>query len=180
MNAIAETAAPSLHTAASRLPVCVARMFERRTVMFAWAVLALAIVHPPHETGLQLCLFHASTGVPCPGCGLVRSLACAARALFERSWTYHPVGIPLLLLFAGIAIVGVLPAGWRDALQHAMLRRATLVRAITIVLFTGFAVFGMLRAIDVIVNLALERNLAVCDLHAADSTRLLTVDDHGH
>ena len=84
------------------------RVFERcfgpRNTAFAWFVLLVAAMHPPYETSLNLCWLRASTGIPCPGCGLTRSLASAVRGLVETSWSYHPFGLPLLglvLMLAG-------------------------------------------------------------------------------
>ena len=135
------------------LPNCVSRLFQRSTVIFAWAVLAVALLHPPHETGLRVCLMHAATGVPCPGCGLIRSVASAARGLVERSWHYHPFGIPLLALCACVAVVGILPAAYRNAVQGWLARRPRAVRLFTLVVFSVFIVFGTMRAITFIVAL---------------------------
>ena len=40
-----------------------------------------------------LCTFRNMTGIPCPGCGLLRSMVTAVRAEFAKSWEYHRLGI---------------------------------------------------------------------------------------
>ncbi len=45
----------------------------------------------------QVCTFHTLTGIPCPGCGLTRSLVAAVRGDFAGSWSSHRLG--LLTLF---------------------------------------------------------------------------------
>jgi len=57
----------------------------------AWSGLFLAAVTPPHGAGFTVCWLKASTGIPCPGCGLTRSLSCALRGMFMESWQYHPM-----------------------------------------------------------------------------------------
>ena len=44
----------------------------------------------------DLCLFHSVTGLPCPTCGLTRSIAAAARLDLAASWRFHPFGAFLL------------------------------------------------------------------------------------
>lgn len=38
------------------------------------------------------------TGLPCPGCGMTRSVICFAFGQFARGWQYNPLGICWLLL----------------------------------------------------------------------------------
>ena len=45
--------------------------------LVAWVVLVVALVHPPHGLGVEVCWTRAATDVPCPGCGLTRSVSCA-------------------------------------------------------------------------------------------------------
>jgi hypothetical protein len=131
---------------------CIVRLFARPTILCAWAALAIAVLHPPHETGLQLCWMHASTGVPCPGCGVIRSMASAAHGVAERSWDYHPFGIPLLLGFASIAIISVLPLGAREEIARHLSKRAAIVNVLTVALLAGFIAFGAARALHVLAD----------------------------
>ena len=45
----------------------------------------------------DLCLFHRWTGLPCPGCGLARSLAAACCLDFPAAFRFHAFG-PFLAL----------------------------------------------------------------------------------
>jgi Protein of unknown function (DUF2752) len=49
----------------------------------------------------HFCLFQRLLGVPCPGCGITRSLLAAARCDFSAAWKFNPAGIViwLFLLF---------------------------------------------------------------------------------
>src|ERR1051325_2281891 len=80
-----------------------------RNVLLAWTVLAIAALHPPHGSGLPLCWMKASSGIPCPGCGLMRSVSCAARGMYIDAWRYHPFGPLLVLTCIGAALWSLAP-----------------------------------------------------------------------
>lgn len=49
----------------------------------------------------HFCLFQRVLGIPCPGCGISRSLLAAARFHFSAAWNSNPAGIAIwfFLLF---------------------------------------------------------------------------------
>ena len=57
---------------------------------------------------------YGTTGVPCPGCGVTRSLSCGLRGLWLESWNYHPMGLLILALFAFTAAQSLLPRAARE------------------------------------------------------------------
>ena len=48
----------------------------------------------PHSHG-PACIFRLTTGIPCPGCGMTRSLSSIWRGDFLLSLRFHPLGLPL-------------------------------------------------------------------------------------
>ena len=62
----------------------------------------------------SLCVFHITTGLPCPGCGMTRAIVCCCHGRFADSIGYHPLG---LIVFAWIVVAAVLrlpfPDAWR-------------------------------------------------------------------
>jgi hypothetical protein len=46
----------------------------------------------------SVCTFRRTTGVPCPGCGLTRSIVAAVHDGWKASYAYHRLG-PLLVLY---------------------------------------------------------------------------------
>ncbi len=119
---------------------------NRRNVSAAWAVLLVAVVHPPHGLGVSLCWVRASAGTLCPGCGLTRSMSSAARGMWEQSWAYHPFGIALLAIFMSIAVFGVLPARRRRPIHRFLLRHRTASHLAGTGLIAAFITYGVLRA----------------------------------
>jgi hypothetical protein len=45
------------------------------------------------------CIFKWGTGLPCPFCGVTRSLASLIRGDFKEALFYHPLSVPLFLLY---------------------------------------------------------------------------------
>ena len=79
------------------------------------AVAALVALHfsPRTGLGLPLCMFRQLTGLPCPGCGLTRSLIVLAHGDLATAARMHPAGFPLFLLLLALALLALAPAAWR-------------------------------------------------------------------
>lgn len=52
----------------------------------------------------SLCPFKNITGLPCPGCGLTRSVVYSAHGQWQQAITYHPFG-PLFIAGLGVALL---------------------------------------------------------------------------
>jgi hypothetical protein len=65
----------------------------------------------------SLCLFQTMTGLPCPGCGMTRSLVCCCHLRFADSIIYHPLG-PVVFIWSLAAALRrlPLPLSWRQRL----------------------------------------------------------------
>ena len=63
------------------------------------------------ESGPVICPVRRLTDVPCPGCGLTRSLTRSMHGQFYEAATVHPAGLPLVALLVGWAITGPAHAG---------------------------------------------------------------------
>ncbi len=50
------------------------------------------------------CAFHASTGLPCPTCGLTRSVVMSLHGEFARAWALAPGGPALTIGLAAFAL----------------------------------------------------------------------------
>ncbi len=122
------------------------RWFGKMPVRVAWLGLLLAVLSPPHGTGVTLCLFRACTGIPCPGCGMTRSMSCGLRGMFLESWHYHPLGLIILALFIATALLSLLPGLWQQRLARAMESRAFLFNILYLGFLFVFIAFGVTRA----------------------------------
>ncbi len=71
------------------------------------------------------CLSRVLLHLPCPGCGLTRAMAAAWRGDLWASFTYHPLGLPVMMLSAFLLLHRVCPPRWR--LRRALDRGAILL-----------------------------------------------------
>ncbi len=72
-----------------------------------------------------LCVFRSVTGIPCPGCGLARSMVTAVHGGVIRSLEYHRLGFIILayvfVQFIYRGSVLVFPNFWMRSLRFASL-----------------------------------------------------------
>ncbi|MET3931654.1 hypothetical protein ABIE51_003541 [Lysobacter sp. OAE881] len=82
------------------------RAFEMRTaVVGATAVLTLlgaALLRVFQPESLWPCIFHAVTGLHCPGCGLTRMLHALVHGDVARAWSMNPLAMIALPLLAAM------------------------------------------------------------------------------
>ncbi|HWI57550.1 MAG TPA: DUF2752 domain-containing protein [Bacillota bacterium] len=119
----------------------------RHCVWVAWLGLLAATLSPPHGSGFLVCWVQSATGVPCPGCGLTRSLSCGLRGRFLESWHYHPMGLLILALFAFTALQSLCPKTLRDRLAQYLQSRPALFHALYLASVATFLSFGLLRGL---------------------------------
>jgi hypothetical protein len=81
----------------------------------AWGLCALQAATGAGE-GLTLCPFKLATGHDCPGCGMGRAVVHAMRGQFGASFSFHPLGLPLLAVWTGWLLL--------EAARAAAARRA--------------------------------------------------------
>jgi hypothetical protein len=73
--------------------------------MLTITVPLLIMLSDPHiESSRSLCPFKLLTGLPCPGCGITKSIVFFYKGDIMRSFTYHIFG-PFVVLFCVLAII---------------------------------------------------------------------------
>lgn len=87
------------------------RLESRHVVaLVALACMGVAAVASFTSIPLLPCLFRMLTHIPCPGCGMTRSIAALVRGDVALSFRYHPLGPPLLLAALACLAMPFLPA----------------------------------------------------------------------
>ncbi len=101
-------------------------------LLFCLVILGGAVVFTPstpEAPSLQfgritlpnICIFRATTGLPCPGCGLTRSIVAAAHGKLAASFSHHRLGL-LVLIYVFLQFVFNLSyisiAKWRGSLYR--------------------------------------------------------------
>jgi len=110
-----------------------------------WPVSAIALVAlglsfifgPDSLPGLDICLFHAVTGLQCPGCGITRAFCAISHGQFAHAWGLNPFAYP----FYALAVVALVfpPIFWRVPEKWAI--------ASLLVLAAALIVFGVFRVV---------------------------------
>src|SRR5437016_605705 len=93
-------------------------LFGRWSRLFALIALALSGVLPKAGVGFSICLFHHWTKLPCPGCGLTRSVACITHLDPRAAFAYHPFGFVVYALFVVLAVSNFVGESGRLRIQR--------------------------------------------------------------
>jgi hypothetical protein len=95
-------------------------------------IVALHLVTLPDDERLTICQMRRVTGLPCPTCGITRSLSMLTKGEWRRACAYHPLGPVVAALLVG---------GWFYAIACSARGRAPQMPRNRVVL-VGIAVFG--------------------------------------
>jgi hypothetical protein len=103
----------------------------------AYAALAAQACLGIPQDGFTLCPFRLLTGHPCPGCGMGHALVAAMRGDLSASWNYHPLGLPLLILWTAWLAWGISNKargrGFSDGFTPVLRRPAVVWAALALV-----------------------------------------------
>jgi hypothetical protein len=113
-----------------------------RTV--AVAVMLVAPFFPIHGLGVDLCLLHAGTGLPCPGCGMTRALAALSQGHWSDAVALQPFALLAWPTLFVIAVTTLVP-GWFPKLRNWVEAHARSVGRVYRCCFIAFLAFGALR-----------------------------------
>jgi len=93
----------------------------------------------------EICTFHNLTGLPCPGCGLTRSLVAGVHGQWKVSFEYHRLGLVTLFYL----LLQIIYRGFKILSTN---QRMFLIRSGKI-LNKGFVILALLFVINWIFNL---------------------------
>ncbi|MGE0792328.1 MAG: DUF2752 domain-containing protein [Sandaracinaceae bacterium] len=135
------TTAPNL---APRVRPVHRRLLSPWSEGLAAVMLVASFLLPERGLGVPLCWFKAAFDLPCPGCGLTRSIVHISHLRFADALAYHPFGFPLYALAVALVVLAV----WRGGRRRLVRFLARHDRAAQRVywLFIGcFIAFGLGR-----------------------------------
>ncbi len=103
----------------------------------------------PERIGVELCWLRAISGLPCPGCGLTRSVCHLARGDVGRALWFHAFGLLVLpySLFAASSLLW--PPALRGQVRGVIDRHRASVELAYRVTVATFLAYGFLRAVAV-------------------------------
>jgi len=120
-------------------------VFSRFTARFAVVGLVLSFFLPTDGLGVPICWFKSYFELPCPGCGLTRSITCVSHLQFGKAWDYHPFGPLIYALFVANVVLLVVPREKREVLKNGISKNDRWLRPTYAVIVLSFLTFGCLR-----------------------------------
>lgn len=102
-------------------------MFSRPVATLCLLAVIVGIFLPPTGMGFSTCGMLKLFNMPCPGCGLTRSVSSFFHGQFAWSFHYHPFGWIFAVTFLLIGVTAPLPRSWRE---HLVARLSRLDRAL--------------------------------------------------
>jgi len=122
-------------------------LFRREVVILAWIALVVGIAMPPRGVGFSTCTMYVSTGLPCPGCGITRSVSSLFHGHWVWSWRYHPLGWLVALWVIGTAGSVFWPRGWRSKSWQFVAAHEKVAWRVFWVLLALWLLYGIVRLI---------------------------------
>ncbi len=110
-------------------------------------VMAASFVFPVGGLGIDLCLLHAFTGLPCPGCGMTRAIAALSHGQLLTALQLHPFA---LLAWPTFLVLALATLGGRRGVARFegwVSRHSRGVASLYQIAFFGFLAFGAGRLI---------------------------------
>ncbi len=120
-------------------------VFGPGTAWFSMVALALSFVLPKAGMGVTLCVFKLWTSLPCPGCGLTRSITCISHLSIHEAIHHHPFG-PVFYVIGLTSIAGRLAGAERRArIARWFDRHARPARVVYLAFMVSFIGYGLAR-----------------------------------
>ena len=95
------------------------------------------------EGKLSMCPFMRFLHIPCPGCGLSKSLLCLAQGHWQKSICYHPFGIVIELVAALVLLLSIIDIRKKTDMAYVLLNQPLLWR----VMAMAFGIFYISRLV---------------------------------
>lgn len=120
-------------------------LLNRLSMGLALGVLVMSFVLPAGGLGVPLCWFKALWGLPCPGCGMTRSLIRVSHGEIGEALYYHPFGPLVWGLVVALAAAIFIGEERRRRFGEWLDERARGARRVYLAFVFAFTAFGVVR-----------------------------------
>ena len=122
------------------------RLLSGAVSIVCLVALGVAVLFSPATLpSFQICWFARLTGLPCPGCGLTRSVCAIAHGHLAEAWHLHPFGYLFFVLFL-VGAAGPLISRVAPSLEKRLLKSWIAV-VFPAILVAGLVIFGVCRIV---------------------------------
>ena len=122
-------------------------LFGRWSVGVGLVVVLGALLLPLEGLGLDLCYVKSLTGLPCPGCGLTRSVLHASHGQPLAALQFNPFGPFVLALFAFSVSSLAWPKSWKARARVWLGQRGQVFKRGYLLVVGAFVAYGLARAV---------------------------------
>ena len=126
-------------------------LFNPLTAALGGFALIVSFFLPTEGLGVTMCWFKWLSGLPCPGCGLTRSVTCISQGQFSKAVAFHPFGPLVYALFvANVLMLGV-SAAKRESIKAKIAAADRWLRPVYMTIVAAFLAFGVGRIVYMLV-----------------------------
>lgn len=121
-------------------------MFKKLCIIASFPVFLIAARFIPFDRLPSTCVFFRFTGLPCPACGMTRSVMAITRLDFMLALQMNPLGIVFVGIFGLCWVISIyqIAAGRRTRLYDWAVRKSNLLALLGVVILILFGVFRII------------------------------------
>ena len=113
------------------------------------AIVSSFFIPPDGIPGFAVCLSSYVTGIPCPGCGLTRSISSISHGAFAKAFFYHPFGFIIYPVFVFLGTYALLPKRIKEKVKKYLMTKNDHIGTFYLFFIYSFIAFGAVRFITV-------------------------------
>ena len=127
-------------------------IFSPLTGCCALLALTLSVFLPADGLEITVCWFRWCFELPCPGCGLTRSITSISHLQFENAWRYHPFGPLVYAVFVANTLLLIIPQTMRGKFRNKISSHSWWLYPLYMAIVLSFCVFGGMRLLVVMMS----------------------------
>lgn len=121
------------------------------TTITSLLVIIISFILPTDGLDRSTCGLYILTKLPCPACGLTRSVTSISHIKFNKAFYYHPFGFIFYIIFLFLALYNFMPEKIKDIIKIFFIKNEDIIRYILLFLICSFMIYGIARFFYVLI-----------------------------
>jgi len=121
------------------------------TSVISLLVIIISFILPPEGLGRSTCGFYILTKLPCPACGLTRSITSISHMKFFKAFYYHPFGFIFYMIFLFLAIYNFMPEKIKNIIIIFFTKHEKILKYIISFIIFSFIIYGVARCLYMLI-----------------------------